>query len=541
VAARPSLSLVQSPLEQPVHTAATAADPASAPPGSAPAVRACGITRRFGATVALDGVDVEIRRGEIHALLGENGAGKTTLVRILAGLDRPDAGSVEVQGEAVDRFEPRHLRARGVALVQQHFTLVPTLTAGENLVLARPEGRWLPGSNAGRDRIQQLVARYGLAVPAERPVAGLSVGQQQRLEVLRALDADASVLLLDEPTAVLTDQEAAGLLATCRQLAGEERAVVVITHRLAEVFAGCDRVTVLRAGRVVLAGAAVSGQTRAGLASLMVGSAASGLFARPELTGDGCGAASLAASPAPARKEVRLQARGLTQGLLADLDLEVRGGEVVGLAGVDGNGQADLESVLCGRQVPRAGEVLLDGTALPPGRPRKRVAAGMAYIPSDRYRWGLVRALDLADNLDLGRTPCWRLRRRVRQRQAQPRLTAWDVRGAGPWARAATLSGGNAQKLVLAREMAGGPPAAVVACYPTRGLDPEAAGMIATRVLEAAAAGSAVVWMGAELDELVAVADRIMVMTGGRLVGPFLPPFDRAAIGLAMAGGAESS
>jgi simple sugar transport system ATP-binding protein len=237
-----------------------------------------------------------------------------------------------------------------------------------------------------------------------------------------------------------------------------------------------------------------------------------------------------------------LVASGLTQGLLQEVHLEVRPGEIVGLAGVDGNGQADLESVLSGRQIPRTGEVVLDGRLLPPGDPRRRVSAGMAYIPSDRYRWGMVRALDLADNLDLGRAAFWRPRRRVRQRLARPRLAAWDVRaGGGPRARAASLSGGNAQKLVLARELAGVPPAAVVACYPTRGLDPEAAAMIANRVLDAAAAGSAVVWMGAELDELLAVADRIMVLAGGCLVGPFQPPFDRAAIGLAMAGGADAT
>jgi simple sugar transport system ATP-binding protein len=327
-------------------------------PATVAAIRACGISRRFGGTLALDGVEVEIRRGEIHALLGENGAGKTTLVRILAGLDRPDGGTVEVQGTVIDRFEPRHLRSLGVALVQQHFTLVPTLTAGENLVLARPEGRWLPGTHAGRDRVEQLVSRYGLAVPADAPVSALSVGQQQRLEVLRALDADAGVLLLDEPTAVLTEQEAAGLLATCRQLASEGRAIVVITHRLAEVVAGCDRVTVLRAGRVVLAGGTVSEQTRAGLASLMVGSEVSGTFVRRRTaseTPDVRASVDDRASADPV--EPRLVARGLTQGLLRDVHLEVHPGEIVGLAGVDGNGQADLESVLSGRNACRRARV----------------------------------------------------------------------------------------------------------------------------------------------------------------------------------------
>ncbi len=482
-----------------------------------------GIRRTYGATVALDDVDLTLRRGEITAVLGANGAGKTTLMRVLAGLERPDAGTIELFGEPVTDFDPRHLRRRGVALVQQHFTLVPTLTAGDNLALARPEGRLRPDRRRTRRRLGELVDRYGLAVRDDVPAGELSVGEQQRLELLRALDADARVLLLDEPTAVLTDDEANQLLGVCRGLADEGMVIAVITHRLAEVFAGCDRVGVLREGRVEVADAPVSERSRADLATAMVGSASSGAYTDRQQR---------------ARTETtpRLDVRGLSFGRLAGVDLAVAGGEICGIAGVDGNGQADLEAVLSGRHAPSCGVVSVDGVALPVGDPRARRTHGVAYVPSDRYRWGLVRAMDLADNLELGRVAFWRRRRRARREAARPGLQRWEVHCSGPSARAANLSGGNAQKLVLARELDGEPPV-IVACYPHRGLDPGAADAIAGRLVARAADGAAVLWIGAELDELVPVADRIFVLAGGRLVGPFLPPHDRGAIALAMAHG----
>ena len=482
-----------------------------------------GIERHFGSNVALAGVDLTLRAGEIHALLGANGAGKTTLVRILSGLDRPDAGTVQLLGEPVETFDPGAQRDRGVALVQQHFTLVPTLTASENLVLARPTGRLLPKRADGATRLHDLIDRYGLGVRDGVPAGQLSVGEQQRLELLRCLDADAHVLLLDEPTAVLTDQEAVALLETCRTLASEGRALAFITHRLTEVFDGCDRVTVLREGKQVMFDHAVEDHDRAELASAMIGSASTGRFTARE-----------ARDEIVDRSRFRLDA--VSHGRLQSVSIEVGSGEIVGIAGVDGNGQSDLEAALSGREPVEMGQVTIDGVPVPTGNPRARRLLGLAYIPSDRYRWGLVRAMDLADNLDLGRVPRWRPRRAVRRSAAEAPIEHWGVRTSGASQRAGRLSGGNAQKLVLAREL-DGEPRAVLACYPTRGLDPGAADTVSGRLSACVADGAAVLWIGAELDELLAVADRIMVMSNGVATGPFLPPFDREAIGLAMTDG----
>lgn len=490
---------------------------------TADAVRAAGLCKHFGAVTALDGVDLLLRGGEIHALLGENGAGKTTLVRMLAGLEHADRGSLQLWGAPTDRLDARSARARGVALVQQHFTLVPTLTASQNLVLARPGGRLLPPARVARERLAGLVERFGLDVRDGIPAGQLSVGEQQRLEILRALDADASILLLDEPTAVLTGGEATALLRVCRRLADEGRAVVIITHRLTEVVEGCDRVTVLRDGAVVLADAPVAEQDVSTLAAAMV---------ERDAVHD-----AREVGRVPEDEAVRLDVRDASLGPLRHVSFAVRAGEVVGVAGVDGNGQRELESLLAGVEAPDAGTIAVDGEPVRAGLPRDRVRRRIAYIPSDRYRTAVVRPMSLADNLELGRGTWWRPRRRARERGVRQRLAAWDVRSAGPAAPVRSLSGGNAQKLVLARELHPTPDA-VVACHPTRGLDPLAAQTVADRVLDAAGAGAAVVWIGAELEEVLAVSHRVLVLSRGRVTGEFTRPFDRAAIGLAMGGAA---
>lgn len=491
---------------------------------AAEAVRVSGASKRFGRVTALDDVDLVLRRGEIHALLGENGAGKTTLVRILAGLERSDTGSMTIGGSDASDLDARSARERGVALVQQHFTLVPTLTASENLVLARRASAALPPARIARARLDHLVDRFGLEVRDGVPVSSLSVGEQQRLEILRALDADAEVLLLDEPTAVLTGAEATALLRVCRRLADEGRSVVIITHRLTEVIDGCDRVTVLRDGTVVLADAAVSEHTASTLADAMVGRAVGHVVHRDAAPSDG----------EPQR--TRLRVEGVSLGMLRDVSFEVAAGEVLGVAGVDGNGQSELEAVLAAVETPDNGTVALDGELLPQGLPRERIRRKIAYIPSDRYATALVRPMNLADNVELGRGRWWRSRRRARQHAIGDRLAAWDVRSAGASAPVRSLSGGNAQKLVLARELDIAPDL-VISCHPTRGLDPGAARTVAERVLDAADSGAAVVWMGAELEEVLAVSHRVIVLSRGQITGTFERPFDRSAIGLAMGGG----
>ncbi len=504
-------------------------------------VEMTGIHRRFGSTVALDGVDLDIRASEIHAVLGANGAGKTTLMRILAGLDRPDDGTVSIKGSVVDSFDPGEARRVGVALVQQHFTLVPTLSASANLFLARPDGRLRPTGRRMSQRLDGLIERFGLAVRDGVPVSALSVGEQQRLELLRALDADADVLVLDEPTAVLTDAEADHLLGVCRRLAEEGRAIVMITHRLGEVLGGCDRVSVLRAGRPIITDAAVDGLTRQDLATAMVGTTSTGTFsvrdrAAPADAIAVFGAHHLDHRPAAEAStdaDVRLEVAALSVGRLHEVSIDVRAGEILGIAGVDGNGQSELEAALAGRVRPDSGSIRIDGLALTPLDPRSRRRAGVAYVASDRYRHALLRPMEIADNLELGRVPRVRGPRSQRHAIAREQLVEWDVRSAGPAARASSLSGGNAQKVVLAREL-DGEPGVVLACYPTRGLDPNAAAAVADRLVARAVDGAAVLWIGAELDELFAVADRLVVLAAGHISGEFTPPFDRDAVGLAM-------
>lgn len=478
------------------------------------ALRVVGVSRRFGDVLALADVDLEIRRGEVLAILGENGAGKTTLMRILSGLDQPSRGQL-FRGE--ERYQPRSPREaveQGVALVQQHFALVHTMTAAENILLFRSQPERRTSREQAASELRALGAELAFDIDPDTKVADLSVGERQRLELLRALDADPEILLLDEPTAVLTDAEADSLLEVIRRLATDGgRAVVLITHRLREVVNGADRVMVLRNGEVVSPASPVGGRSVDQLAHEMVG-----------------GDIPAVAREGASRGEVMVSVDDLTVGRLQSAHFDVHEGEVLGIAGVDGNGQVELELAMAGLAVPTRGRIMLRGDDIARRSPRQRTAGGIAYIPSDRHTRALVGPMRCDENLLLGRT-----RRRLRADPgAGDLMTKWAVKG-GLAHLADSLSGGNAQKLVCARELRE-QPHLVLACQPTRGLDPGAAGQLRQALLDFADEGGAVVWMSADLDELLEVSDRIRVMFHGGLSDPFESPFDRRAIGLAMAG-----
>ena len=480
-----------------------------------PAIEVVGVSRIFGEVKALNHVDLDIRRGEVLAVLGENGAGKTTLMRILGGLDQPSSGEVLRDGRPYLATSPKEAVASGIALVHQHFALVPTMTAAEILLLFRSEKSRRCSRELAARQLGELAAGIGFDVDLRRPVGELSVGEQQRLELLRALDSDPDVLLLDEPTAVLTDEEAASMLDVVRRLAHEQnRAVVLITHRLREVIAAADRVVVLRAGDVVSPESAVGDRTPESLAAEMVGAEVPQISRREHVAGS-----------------TMFEMTAVSAGKLNDAHLTVRTREILGVAGVDGNGQVGLELAIAGLLSPSSGTIRMDDTDLVDLHPRSRIAAGFAYLPSDRYARALVGPMRCDENMLLGRTP-WRLRTAVSD--TAERMQRWAVKGE-PHHTAESLSGGNAQKLVAAREFSDGTKM-VLACQPTRGLDPGAAQQLRQELIDFAAEGGSVIWISADLDELLETVDRLVVAFAGRLVGPFERPFDRTAIGLTMAG-----
>ncbi len=490
-----------------------------------------GITKSFPGVVANDGIDLEVAAGEVHALLGENGSGKTTLMNILYGMYRPDRGRIVLRGQDVHLAAPRDAIRHGVGMVHQHFMLVPVLTVAQNVVLALTASE-APRSlvvnlRAAAARITEMSLRYGMPVDPRAVVWQLPVGVQQRVEIVKALLRGADLLILDEPTAVLTPTETVELFRTLRVLAEEGRSVVFITHKLAEVMETSDRVTVLRAGRVV--DTVETAKTTAGaLARMMVGR---DLAPPPERRPGQAGAAVLIVDELRARDDRALPAvRGVSFTLHA--------GEILGVAGVDGNGQRELAETIAGLRPIESGRIdLADGAT--DGRPRPRV---VAHIPEDRRRTGLIGAFTLAENLTLKTydpppfARWWGLDLRAVRAATERAMQEFDIRAPGPETAAATLSGGNQQKLILAREL-GLDSRLVLAVQPTRGLDVGAMDYVHRRLREARDRGAAILLVSTDLEEIVTLSDRVLVLYEGEVMG-VLPreAATRDALGLMMAG-----
>ena len=495
-----------------------------------PAVELRGITKRFGDLVANDGVDLSVARGEVHALLGENGAGKSTLMRILYGLARPDAGSILAGGEPVAIHSPKDALAAGIGMVTQHFALVRPMTVAENVVLGRTEGVrvQLPAAQA---RVAAAAERFGIRVDPLARVGDLSVGEQQRVEILKALYRDCRVLILDEPTAVLVPQEVDALFATLRRLCGDGIAVVFISHKLNEIREISNRVTVLRRGVVV--GTRVTDEIDdRELASLMVGRATFGVQRSP---GAGAGA--------PVLRVEGLSALG-RQGLpaLREVTFYVRAGEILGVAGVSGNGQTELVDVLCGMRRASAGSVTVASADVTSAVPAQVVAAGVGRIPEDRHA-AVVSELSVAHNLALEHLSEFRRgsqldNRRLRE-HAESLIESFTIK-ARPEDPIGTLSGGNLQKVILARVLSREPKLLVVS-QPTRGLDVAATEYVRQQLLEQRERGAGVLLVSEDLDELLLLADRLIVLYEGRIVGEVAAgEAEPEQLGLLMAGLTET-
>jgi general nucleoside transport system ATP-binding protein len=532
---------------------------------TAPALQLTGITKRFGTLVANDDISLRLAPGEVLALLGENGAGKSTLVNILFGHYVADAGSVEVFGRRLPPGDPRAALAAGVGMVHQHFTLADNLSVLDNILLGT-EPLWQPFSRrkAARERVLETATQFGLVVRPEARVAELSVGERQRVEILKALYRGARILILDEPTAVLTPQEAEALFATLAGLVAQGLGVIFISHKLDEVLRVSHRVAVLRAGRLV-AERPAAGTAKAELAELMVGRRVD--MPRRAAPTEAQAVAGTAAALAPAARppahaataapvlELRdvLVAGSGGRPLLQQLNLTVNAGELVAVAGVSGNGQVALAELLSGLRAATSGTVSLSGRVMP-ARPRDWVAARVARIPEDRHAEGVVGDLPVWENAVSERlhTPAFSrwgvVRRQAARRAAEALVQRFDVRLGGLDVPARSLSGGNMQKLVLGRALAVGQagvgddaqdagPALIVASQPTWGLDVGAVAFVHQCLLEALAAGAAVLMISEDLDEIFALADRIAVMHQGHL-GPARPAaeWSLGEIGLAMAG-----
>ncbi|MEV0248549.1 ABC transporter ATP-binding protein [Nocardia sp. NPDC050712] len=511
-----------------------------------------GVGKTYGAVRALAGVDLSVHPGEVHCVLGENGAGKSTLCNLVYGAASLDEGQMRLFGRPYQPKRPAEALRHGIAMVHQHFSLVPELTVAENLALGA--GSWLRvPRGALAERVAALGDQFGLRVDLNARAATLSVGDRQQVEIVKCLLRDPRLVLLDEPTAVLGPAEIAALLTICRRIAESGRAVVLVTHKLGEIEQVGDRATVLRGGRVAGAGP-LAEFTRDALVELMIGRPAAELD--PALIlGSGAVLAKpsddLADGEAPAgaitpssdgqdaghdgrdapKHTVRVSGLRLTRpggGFALDgLDLRLRPGEITGIAGVEGNGQSELVAVLSGARRPEAGTFELDGVDLTHAGPAVRTKAGLGVIPEDRHHEGCIPAMSIAENLFLGRLAEFRRRglldRRALDAAATQVIARHGIKASGPRAPMDTLSGGNQQKVVVARELALNPLRCLVAAHPTRGLDLGAVDSVLTRLRAAAQAGAAVLIVSHEVPELLTLCDRVLVAYRGRLHGPVDP------------------
>jgi simple sugar transport system ATP-binding protein len=492
-----------------------------------PVLDARGITKVFSGEPANQDVDIELRAGTVHALLGENGAGKTTLANVISGLYRPDAGELRVRGESVDFGSPLHALEHGVGMVHQHPLLVDRFTVEENITLGDRDQPFFRSGHATRKQVTELIDKYGLHVKVRAVVGEMTAGERQRVEILKMLYRGVRVLLLDEPTSVLAPSEAEALFTTIRSFASDGVAILIITHKLREVMAISDVVTVMRAGRVVACDP-IGDVNPSLLAERMVGRALDPDFVRVE---------SSVAPGTPVFAAARVSVPGTTtrEGIY-DLSLEVRSSEIVAVAGVAGNGQGVLAEVLAGSMPPSSGTVSIRGGVISGLGPAGARAHGLAYVPADRTRTGLAPDLTIEENVALTATEGFLFRRKDVRRRGLEAMQQFGIRAEGPGTGTRLLSGGNQQRLLLARELNGSPGALVVAS-PTHGLDVASAQFVHAELRRLRNAGAAIVLISEDLDEIMALADRILVIYEGRLVHESpAAGADPRVLGLAMAG-----
>ncbi|RJG45290.1 ABC transporter ATP-binding protein [Mesorhizobium sp. DCY119] len=490
-----------------------AGDHTQRPPGAPAALRMRGIGKSFDGKAALRDASFCLEWGEVHAIVGENGAGKSTLMNVAAGVYVADGGDQSIDGEAISLRSPLEAAAAGLGMVHQHFRLVESFTVAENVLLGLGRKAAVKTLADAAAIVAAKSREIGLPVDPHRLVADLSIAERQRAEIVKVMLLGARILVMDEPTAVLTDEEARTLLSFAQRLSRQGHAVVLITHKFREVAAFCDRVTIMRHGETVLDGARVADVTEAEVARLMVGDTLT-VSGRPSSRpGDAC-----------------LRVEGLSARAIAhrqnlnDLGFELHAGEILGIAGVGGNGQEELVACLLGLEGTDTGAILLDGEDISAARPGKRREAGLRVIPSDRFDSGLIRELSIADNLALTTVPGgsfggpFLLRRRAMREKAAEAIDAFDIRGATPDRPASLLSGGNAQKVLLARELGHGLKV-LIAHSPSRGLDMKATEFVRSSIRNAVEAGAACLLISEDLQEVMSLSHRVAVMNRGRIVG----------------------